>query len=85
MSAAAQLSIPQDILDTARLTPEGVKLELAVHLYASGRLSAGKARELAELSLWEFRQVLASRQIPVHFDSEELAENVATLRDLGRL
>lgn len=84
-TAAAHLDIPQDILDTARLTPEEAKLELAVHLYALGRLSAGKARELANLSLWEFRQVLASRHIPVHFGSEELADTVATLKELGRL
>ena len=54
-------------------------------LYATGRLSIGKARELAELSLWQFRQILAARQIPVHYDTTDLDDDLATLRELGRL
>ncbi len=49
------LEVPQDILDTARLTIDDLKVEMAVYLYAQGRLSIGKARELAEMTLWEFR------------------------------
>ena len=43
----------------------------------------GKERELAGLSLWKFRQILASRKIPPHYDTEDLAEDLATLRALG--
>jgi len=43
----------------------------------------GKARELAELSLWEFRQILASRKIAPHYDTEDLDEDLSTLRALG--
>ena len=75
--------IPQDILDSARLNVDGVKLELAIALYAQQRLSVGKARELAGLSLWEFRQILASRKIPPHYDSEDLVEDLTNLRALG--
>jgi predicted HTH domain antitoxin len=78
------ITIPDDILDSARMTAAELKQEMAVHLYAQGRLSIGKARELAEMSLWQFRQVLAARQIPVHFDESNLADDVATLRELGR-
>jgi predicted HTH domain antitoxin len=55
---------------------------LALWLYAQGRLSVGKARELAGISLWEFRQVLASRRITVHYDQEDLQEDIATLSKL---
>jgi len=85
MNTMNVLEIPQDILDSARLTPSDLKVEMAVHLYAQGRLSVGKARELAGLRLWEFRQLLASRRIPPHYDPEDLDEDVATLRALGRL
>jgi predicted HTH domain antitoxin len=56
---------------------------MAVYLYSQGRLSIGKARELAGLTLWEFRQLLASRRISAHYDAEDLDEDIATLRDLG--
>ena len=85
MSAVSVLEIPRDVLDSARLSVDDLKLELAVSLYAQRRLSVGKARELAGLSLWEFRQLLATRHIPVHYDETDLHDDVATLKDLGRL
>jgi len=85
MSAAvAHLEIPRDVLDSARLSLADLKVELALHLYALGRLSIGKAHELAGMSLWEFRQVLGSRRIPPHYEVEELEQDMATLRQLGR-
>ena len=85
MSTVSVLEVSQEILDSARLTPSEVKVELALHLYAQGRLSIGKARELAGMALWEFRQLLASRRISPHYDEADLDEDVATLRELGRL
>jgi predicted HTH domain antitoxin len=85
VSTVRVVEVDQDILDSARLTPSELKVEMAVHLYEQGRLSVGKARELADMTLWEFRQLLASRRIPPHYDETDLNEDVATLRELGRL
>lgn len=85
MSATSVLELPQDILDSARLTIPELRVEMAVHLYSQGRLSVGKARELAGMPLWEFRQVLASRRVAAHYGIEDLDEDLATLRKLGRL
>jgi predicted HTH domain antitoxin len=85
MSTHHVLKIPQDILDTTRLTLDELKLELAITLYAEGRLPIGKARELAGMTLWEFRQVLASRRIPPHYDVHDLDEDMATLQSLDRI
>jgi predicted HTH domain antitoxin len=73
---AAHVEISEDILDSARLTPEDVKQELALALYGQHRLSVGKARQLAGLSLWEFRQLSAMRGIAVHYDESELNEDL---------
>ncbi len=72
MDEMTQISIPRDILASARITPDEAKIELAVTLYAQGRLSIGKARELAGMSLWEFRQLLGSRKIEPHYGLEDL-------------
>ena len=85
MSTIRVLEIPQEVLDSARLTPAELKMEMAVYLYAQGRLSIGKARDLARMSLWEFRQLLALRRISPHYDERDLDEDIATLRELGRL
>jgi predicted HTH domain antitoxin len=85
MSTVNVLEIQQDILDTACLTVDELRVEMAVYLYAQGRLSIGKARELAEMTLWEFRQLLASRRIPPHYDVKALDEDIATLHEMERL
>ena len=85
MTDIQTIHITQEILDSARLTIPEVQQELAIWLYSQGRLGIGKARELAGMSLWEFRQLLAARKISPHYGVEELEEDVKTLRDLGRL
>ncbi|MDM8550432.1 UPF0175 family protein [Desulfobacterales bacterium HSG2] len=85
MSVSNTLEISQDILDSARLTINDLKTEIAVSLYAQGRLSVGKAHELADMSLWEFRQLLAFRRISPHYEVSDLEEDMATLHELGRL
>jgi predicted HTH domain antitoxin len=79
------IEIPQDILDSARITLTDLKVELSLLLYEQNRLSIGKARELAKMSLWEFRQLLAYRKIPVHFNVSDLNDDVAILKQMGRL
>jgi len=82
MPAAAYLEIPQEVLDSARMTADQLLVELAVHLYEQGRLSIGKAHELAGLSLWEFRQLLGLRHIAPHFEAKDLEQDLETLRHL---
>lgn len=84
MSGSHALEISQDILDSARLTLDELKVELAVTLYSQGRLSMGKARELAEMSLWDFRQLLGLRRISPHYDNEDLDNDLRVLGDKSR-
>lgn len=83
--AIRNLEILQGILDAAHLSLSDLRLELALNLYAQQRLSLGKARELAGLTLWEFRQWLDLRRIEAHYDINELQEDLNTLRELGRI
>lgn len=85
MSTLNTLEISQDILDSARLTVNDLKVEIAISLYTQGRLSVGKSRELAGMSLWEFRQLLASRRISPHYNVDDFEEDLTTLRELGRI
>ena len=85
MSDIVTFEVSQDILDSARLTAPELKLELAIWLYAQGRLSAGKARELAGLSLWEFRQVVATRHITAHYDIDDLQDDLSAVKKLNNL
>ncbi len=85
MGDTVTFEVARSILDSARLTVPELKVELAVLLYQQGRLSIGKARELAGMSLWQFRQLLGSRQIGPHYGDEEYQEDVEALRQSGLL
>jgi predicted HTH domain antitoxin len=84
MDAVVTLELPRHVVNAARITPDELKRELAIHLYATHRLSLGLAREMAGLSLWEFRQLLASRKIPAHYDVADLDEDMKTWAELDR-
>ena len=76
MSTLNTLEISQDILDSAWLTLNALKVEIAVSLYSQSRLSVGKARELAGMSLWEFRQLLGSRRISPNYDLDDFEQDL---------
>jgi len=85
MSSTVIIEIPREILHVTRMTPEELRRELAVSLFQQGKLSFGKARELAGMTVWAFQQLLGSREIPVHYGVEDYEEDLTTLRELGRL
>ncbi|MFN2242276.1 MAG: UPF0175 family protein [Anaerolineae bacterium] len=39
---------------------------------------------MADMTSWEFRQLLASRRIPLPYDETDLEEDVAALREPER-
>lgn len=85
MSRAAVIEIPYEISRASRMSPEELKRELAIHLFEEGKLSFGKARSLAAMTIWEFQQLLGSRGIVVHYDVEDYEEDLETLKRLGRI
>ncbi len=85
MSPVISIEIPREVIHATRMTPEELRRELAIHLFQQGKLSFGKAREMAEMTVWAFQQLLGSREIPVHYDIVDYEEDLATLKDLGRL
>lgn len=65
--------------DTARpkvLAEREVLLDLAIGMYAAKRLTLGQAAELADVSQGELQRGLGRRQIPVHYDLEDLAHDL---------
>lgn len=81
-SPSLTIEVPRHLLQAARVTPDELKVELAVQLYQQRRLSIGLARELAGMSLWEFRQLLAGRRISPHYDVTDLDEDLLTWQEL---
>ncbi len=83
MQSTIAIEIPREIIHVTRMKPSELKQELAIHLFQQGKLSFGKARQLADMSVWVFQQLLGSRGIPMHYDMENYAEDMAALKEIG--
>ena len=84
-SATVAIDIPREILHVTRLSPAELKRELAIALFEQGKLSFGKARELAGMPPWQFQHLLASRSLEIHHGLDEYEQDLAALRESGRL
>jgi predicted HTH domain antitoxin len=73
--------IPDEILYTTRMTAAELMQEVALLLYQKDKLTLGQASRLAGMSQLQFQFLLASRQIPVHYDVAEFEADLKTLRE----
>lgn len=73
-SALRSLKIPED------QWPAFFRSTVAVALYREGRISLGKAKEMAGLeNKWEMLQLLNQRGIDVHYTARDAEEDLDTL------
>ena len=59
-----------------------IRRELAVHLYSQGKLSAGKARELADMDVVAFQCLLGARGLPVNYGVEDFQADLEMIKRL---
>ncbi len=64
------------------MTAEEFKQEIAIFLFEKNKLTLAQASRLAGISRLQFQHLLASRQIPVHYDVAEFEEDLRTLQKL---
>jgi predicted HTH domain antitoxin len=74
--------IPDDIVQSARLTTAELLLELAVALFQREKLTLGQASRLAGMNQWQFQQLLASRDISLHYGVAEFEADLQTLAEI---
>ncbi|MFQ6113764.1 MAG: UPF0175 family protein [bacterium] len=74
------LEITKDIVQATRMSEQELIEEIAVMLFQEEKLTLGQAAHLAGKSQLEFQHLLASRQIPVHYDVQEFEEDLRTLK-----
>ena len=77
--------ISEDVLQSARMSADELRREIAVLLFEREKLTLGQSSRFAEMSRFQFQNLLASRGVPVHYDVEEFEQDLETLRGLGRL
>ncbi len=81
------IRVPKDIFislnESKKEFVTQMKLSFAIKLYEIGRLSLGKASELAEMSKWQFIDKLGELKVPlINYSEEELEEELEHLRKI---
>jgi len=61
------------------MTPEQLRLEIAVYLYERKRLSMGQAKRLAGLGQIAFQQELAKRNVFINYEVEDFQKDLDNL------
>ena len=79
--SSISLEIPEEVLISLKETPESLKKELpilaAVKLFELGKLSSGRAAQLAGISRVEFLMILGRYQVsPFTLSAEELKQDI---------
>jgi predicted HTH domain antitoxin len=78
------LTISDEMLHAAKVSEQELKRDIAVMLYEAGRLSTGKAAELAEMGYADFQHLLANRGVPSNYDASDLEQDLRNIRKLRR-
>ena len=76
------LLLPDEILLQTKMTEKELRQEIAVALYAGNKLSFGQARKLTQLNHFEFQKLLDDKGINLHYNLDDLRNDMQTLHDL---
>lgn len=76
--------ISDEIIQATGMSEAELSQEIAVLLFQKEKLTLEQASSLAKLGRLQFQHLLASRQIPIHYDVTDFEADLQTLRQLGR-
>jgi predicted HTH domain antitoxin len=82
---AMSVVVPDEILAATRMTEAEMRQEIAVMLFEKEKLTLAQASRFAGMHRIAFQHLLASRQIPMHYDVADFEQDIQNLREMGRL
>ena len=77
--------ISDELLAATRMTEAEMRQEIAVLLFQKEKFTLAQAGRFAGMHRVAFQHLLASRQIPIHYDVEDFEQDIKNLREMGRL
>lgn len=78
----SSLTIPAEIIEATHMSISELRQEIAILLFQKEKLTLAQASQLAEMSRFQFQHLLASRQIPVHYDIADFNDDLNTLEEI---
>ena len=78
------VTLPDDLLQSTRLTEPELKAELALALFQRELLTLGQAASLAGMPQLDFQRLLAQRRIPLHYGVEAMEQDLQRASRISR-
>jgi predicted HTH domain antitoxin len=76
-----QIAFPDELTSGLDLTPERVRMDLAIGLYAERCITLGRAAKMAGIAQAVFLRKLGELRIPMHYDMPELEADLMIVRE----
>jgi predicted HTH domain antitoxin len=77
------MKIIMNLPDTLKISEIDLRTELAIALFQQQRITLGSASQLAGLHQIEFQQLIGDRGICIHYEIEDLEQDLSGLRQDG--
>lgn len=77
------LIIDDKMLAGIKINEEEAKLDFALGLFIDYKATLGQAAKIANISQGQFMEELGKRKIPIHYDIEDLEEDINTIKSLN--
>jgi predicted HTH domain antitoxin len=77
------VQIAIDLPDTLQISETDLRTELAIALFQQQCITLGSASQLAGLYQIEFQQLIGDRGICMHYEIEDLEQDLSGLRQDG--
>jgi predicted HTH domain antitoxin len=79
------LLISDELIQASGLSESELLQELVLMLFQREKISLGKASRVLGITQLEFQGLLAQNNLCIHYDVEDLHEDVKSLQELGLL
>jgi predicted HTH domain antitoxin len=77
------MQITIDLPDEIQVSESDLRAEIAIALFQQERITLGTASQITGLHQIEFQRLIADRGICVHYDVEDLEQDLSSLRQEG--
>ena len=76
------MDLDNELIRLSGMNENQLRKELALWLYAKGKLSMGRAMKFARLNRFDFMQLMAQNNIPVNYDVSDFEDDLKTIENL---
>lgn len=74
------INIPDNITEVKAVSQGDIVLALAIQLYVDEEVSLAKAADIAGLSQFDFQKLLATKNIPLRYNTGDLERELETVK-----